>query len=77
MAKTLPENKVKSYRQKLISALVFHDYDRVCEILLQLSGFSDISMPFAYKIYENPANAKNLAFAFANGLEKIENSSEK
>ena len=77
VAKTLPENKVKSYRQKLISALVFHDYDRVCEILLQLSGFSDISMPFAYKIYENPANAKNLAFAFANGLEKIENSSEK
>ena len=70
VAKTLPENKVNAYRQKLISALVFHDYDRVCEILLQLSGFSGISMPFAYKLYENPEENKSIAFSFANGLEK-------
>lgn len=61
---------MNAYRQKLISALVFHDYDRVCEILLQLSGFSGISMPFAYKLYENPEENKSIAFSFANGLEK-------
>lgn len=58
IAKQLPENKINSYRQKLISAVVFHDYDRACEILLQLSGFSGVSMPFAYKIYDNPEKNK-------------------
>ena len=70
IAKQLPENKVNSYRQKLISAVVFHDYDRACEILLQLSGFSGVSMPFAYKIYENPEKNKNIIYSFANGLDK-------
>ena len=70
VAKSIPENKLSSYRQKVISALVFHDYDRVCEIILQLSGYANVSMPFAYKLFENPEQNKNLAFAFANGLEK-------
>ena len=70
IAEVLPENKIKSYRQKLISAVVFHDYDRACEILLQLSGFSGVSMPFAYKIYENPEKNKNIIYSFANGLDK-------
>ena len=42
------ENKIRSYRQKLISAITFHDYDRVNEILLQLSDYVAISYPFIY-----------------------------
>ena len=30
----------------------------------------DRSMPFAYKLYENPEENKSIAFSFANGLEK-------
>ena len=32
----IPENKLESYRQKLTSSIIFKDYDRVCQILLQL-----------------------------------------
>ena len=40
----IPENKLTSYRQKLTSAIVFKDYDRFCDILLQLSNYSDVSL---------------------------------
>lgn len=70
VTKKVPGNKLDSYRKKLISALVFHDYDRVCEIILQLSSYAEVTMTFAYKFFENPEENKNLAFAFANGLEK-------
>ncbi|MCI9126714.1 MAG: type I CRISPR-associated protein Cas8a1/Csx8 [Eubacterium sp.] len=77
VASSIPENKLCSYRQKLISALVFHDYDRVSEIILQLSAYASVSMPFAYKFFENPEQNKNLVFAFANGLEKYMENKEK
>ena len=38
----IPENKLESYRQKLTSSIIFKDYDRVCQILLQLSGYTDV-----------------------------------
>ena len=63
------ENKIKGYRTKLTSALVFHDYDRVNEILLQLSTYSDISYPFAYTLFEDGEKHKDIAFAFVNALE--------
>jgi len=63
------ENKRKSYRTKLTSALVFHDYDRVNEILLQLSAYSEISYPFAYALFEDGEKHKDIAFAFVNALE--------
>lgn len=74
-------NKIVSYRQKLTSSLVFHDYDRVCEILLQLSAYSNVEMNFVYKLYENPEENKELAFAFTSALidnkQNVENEAKK
>lgn len=66
--KSIPENKVKSYRSKLISSLVFKDYNRYCEILLNLADYSGVNMYFAYDLFEDFEKNKDLAFAFANAL---------
>ena len=68
------ENKIKGYRTKLTSALVFHDYDRVNEILLQLSTYSEISYPFAYALFEDGEKHKDIAFSFVNALEILKKS---
>ena len=44
------KNKISSYQQKIISALVAHDYDRVKEVLLSLSAYSGVEFFFFYKI---------------------------
>ncbi|MCI8648319.1 MAG: type I CRISPR-associated protein Cas8a1/Csx8 [Firmicutes bacterium] len=62
-------NKLKSYRQKLTSAIVFHDYDRVNEILLQLSAYIGISYSFAYPLFEDGEGNKEIVFAFINALD--------
>ena len=69
------KNKINSYRQKLISALAMHDYDRFSEVLLQLSSYVGIPFDFAYDLFENFELNKNIAYAFvasldANSLEK-------
>lgn len=70
------ENKIRAYRQKLISAITFHDYDRVNEILLQLSDYAKISYPFVYCLFEDGEENKEVAFAFANALEAYEKESK-
>jgi CRISPR-associated protein Cst1 len=70
VAKKLPENKRESYRQKLTSAIVFKDYDRCCQILLQLSNYSDVSFEFAYDLFENFEENKDVAYTFINALTK-------
>ncbi len=62
------ENKLKSYKQKLISSIVAHDYDRMNEILLNLSSYTGKELTFAYQLFENPENNIGLAYAFANAL---------
>lgn len=64
------ENKINSYKQKLISAVTFKDKDRFCEILLQLSSFSGVVFDFAYDLFEDFENNKNLAYTFINALNK-------
>lgn len=61
-------NKITSYRQKLTSALVAHDYDRVKEILLQLSNYTGEYYSFVFPLYEDFEANKDIAFAFANEL---------
>lgn len=61
-------NKITSYRQKLTSALVAHDYDRVNEILLQLSNYTGEYYSFVYPLYEDFEANKDIAFAFTNEL---------
>lgn len=71
VAKILPENKLESYRQKLTSAIVFNDYDRVCEILLQLSNYAEVSFDFAYDLFENFEGNKDVAYSFINALHQF------
>ncbi|XCP87030.1 type I CRISPR-associated protein Cas8a1/Csx8 [Roseburia hominis] len=70
VAKKLPDNKRESYRQKLTSAIVFKDYDRCCQILLQLSNYSDVTFDFAYSLFENFEENKDIAYTFINALTK-------
>ncbi len=66
----IPENKVDSYKQKLISAITFKDYGRFCEILLQLSSYSGVVFDFAYDLFEDFEENKNIAYTFINALNK-------
>ncbi|OOM13474.1 type I CRISPR-associated protein Cas8a1/Csx8 [Clostridium saccharobutylicum] len=66
----IPENKVDSYKQKLISAITFKDYERFCEILLQLSSYSGVIFDFAYDLFEDFEENKNIAYTFINALNK-------
>ncbi|MEF9992352.1 MAG: type I CRISPR-associated protein Cas8a1/Csx8 [Peptostreptococcaceae bacterium] len=70
VAEILPSNKIDSYRQKLTSSIIFKDYDRVCQILLQLSNYSNIEFGFVYDLYENFEDNKDLAYTFINALSK-------
>ena len=61
-------NKVNSYQQKLISAIVFKEYDRFCEILIQLATYSEVDFRFAYDLFKNFEENKNIAYTFVNAL---------
>ena len=66
----IPENKLESYRQKLTSSIIFKDYDRVCQILLQLSGYSDFYFSFADELFMDFEKNKDIAYTFINALGK-------
>lgn len=71
-------NKIKTFRQKLTSAIIAHDYDRVMEILLNLSNYTNMDLPFFLKFLENPEDNKELVFAFISNLsDPTENNSNK
>lgn len=73
VSEKLEENKLNSYKQKLISAVTFKNKDRFCEILLQLSSFSGVTFDFAYDLFDDFDGNKNLAYTFINALNKGEN----
>lgn len=77
VVKKLPENKLSSYRQKLTSAIVFNDYDRVCEVLLQLSNYAEVSFDFAYDLFEDFEGNKDVAYSFINALNQFKNKDAK
>lgn len=64
------ENKIDSYRTKLISAIVAKDYNRFCQILLQLSNYSNVNFGFAYNLFEDFEANKDVAYTFVNALAK-------
>ena len=70
VANVLPENKLEGYRQKLTSTIVFKDYDRFCQILLQLSNYSEVTFDFAYSLFEDFESNKDIAYTFINALTK-------
>lgn len=61
-------NKINSYKQKIISALCAHDYDRAKEVILSLSAYIGMEFSFFYKFLENAEENKDIAFAFASAL---------
>ena len=61
-------NKIRAYEQRLISAITLKDYDRVQEILLHLSAFTQVKMNFLIDLFENFEKNKNLAYTFINTL---------
>ena len=63
------EQKVKAYRNKLIACLSFKDYDRFATILLQLSEYSSVPFEFAYELFKDFEQNKNLAYTFVNALQ--------
>ena len=76
VSKAIEDNKIDSYKQKLTSSIIFKDYDRVCQILLQLSNYSDIEFRFVYDLYDNFEDNKDLAYTFINALSKKTNNTE-
>lgn len=62
------KNKISSFKQKIVSALVAHDYDRVNEVILSLSSYVNMEFSFFYKLIENPEENKSIALAFASAL---------
>lgn len=64
-------NKINSYKQKIISALCAHDYDRAKEIILSLSAYVGMEFSFFYTFLENGEENKDLAFAFASALIEV------
>lgn len=81
MVNKMSANKVKGYRQKLSSAIIAQDYDRFCDILLQLSSYADVSIPFAYDLFEDFEKNKEVAYTFVAALDinapKLSDSKEK
>lgn len=70
VAKSIESNKIDSYRQKLTSSIIFKDYDRACQILLQLSNYSNVEFGFVYDLFDDFENNKDLAYTFINALSK-------
>lgn len=66
----VPDNKLISFRQKLTSALTFEDYDRFCDILLNLSNYADEPFDFAYDLFEDFEKNKELAYTFVTALRR-------
>lgn len=66
--KLLNPQKIKSYRTKLSSALVFKDYKRYCDVLIQLANYTGVELDFAYKLFENFEKHKEIAYTFVNAL---------
>lgn len=62
------QNKIRAYEQRLISAITLKDYDRVQEVLLHLSSFTQVRMDFLIDLFEDFESNKNLAYTFINVL---------
>ncbi|MGB6127801.1 MAG: type I CRISPR-associated protein Cas8a1/Csx8, partial [Psychrilyobacter sp.] len=60
--------KIRAYEQRLVSAITLKDYNKVCEILLHLSTYAQVSIGIAVDLFENFEENKNLAYTFINTL---------
>jgi CRISPR-associated protein Cst1 len=68
VTRKLEENKLNAYRQKLLSSIIAHDYDRFKEILLQLSVYAGVEFGFAFELFDDFEENKDAAYTFINAL---------
>ena len=61
-------NKLRAYRTKLTSALVFKDYKRYCDVLMQMANYLNMELDFAYNLFVDFEKNEDIAYAFVNGL---------
>lgn len=64
----LGEDKAKSYKIKLTSAIIAHDYDRLLEIMLHLSVYLGSEISTIYDIIDNKGDYSDIAISFTNAL---------
>ena len=62
------QNKLNTYRARLMSAVMSHDYERVCEVLLHLSSYSNVHFGFADAIFKDFEGNKPVLYTFLNAL---------
>lgn len=70
VAEKLPENKCRSYKEKLLSCVVFKDYDRCMVTLMNLSNYAEVPFHFVYDLFEDFEANKDVAYTFINALTK-------
>lgn len=68
VTKSLNENKVKSFKAKLLSAITVDDKDNIYKILSKLSNFSEVNFSFIYDLLEDYDTNKNILYVFINTL---------
>ena len=70
LVRKLPENKRKSYRQRLTSTLILKDYEGYMDILIQLANYADMTFDFAFDLFEDFDKNMDIAYTFVNALSK-------
>lgn len=73
----LQDNKLRTYEQKLITAISLKDYNKVKEILLHLSSVAQLPIRALIPLCLDFEKNKNLAYIFINSLGNKEEHSEK
>ncbi|MCM1171154.1 MAG: type I CRISPR-associated protein Cas8a1/Csx8 [Clostridium sp.] len=69
----LGEDKAKSYKIKLTSAILAHDYKRLLEIMLQLSAYRGSEIRTIYDLIDNKEDYSDIAICFTNALVPYDN----
>lgn len=66
-------NKLRSYEQKLVAAISLKDYDKVKEILIHLSSYTQLPIRALIPLCKDFEKNKNLVYTFVNCLGEKEN----
>lgn len=67
------KNKISSFKQKIVSALVAHDYDSIKNLISRLSEETSLEFWFFYKLLDsngenNAEKYKDIIYAFTNAI---------
>lgn len=61
-------SKLRSYRAKLTSALIFRDRKRYYNVLMRMANYLDIDLDFAYNLFVDFEKNEDIAYAFVSWL---------